>query len=257
MVGVAVPVPGHDMTSCLSGCTQFSSMPPIPITDIAFRAAQIRAGQALPKSPSRVPPAVARESKSYRGPTKSHSIGINTRASTEPLLHPHVTGITGAPEISAGEGSAVTNEEPGPRQRKDITGYIFSLKPSAATESNPIDAVPVFPPGIDHQDIDHAARIFFSKVPSSRIGRLFHYGGLAASLGYGAASEIIRRSTTTSDDRQQGSLMLTEANINRLVSKLSQMRGAALKLGQFMSIQPLEFARQLPGSSALLIVVRT
>ncbi|KAF8132983.1 hypothetical protein EV363DRAFT_1397884 [Boletus edulis] len=200
MVGVAVPVPGHDMTSCLSGCTQFSSMPSIPITDIAFRAAQIRAGQALPKSPSRVPPAVARESKSYRGPTKSHSIGINTRASTEPLLHPHVTGITGAPEISAGEGSAVTNEEPGPRQRKDITGYIFSLKPSAATESNPIDAVPVFPPG----------------VPSSRIGRLFHYGGLAASLGYGAASEIIRRSTTTSDDRQQGSLMLTEANINRL-----------------------------------------
>lgn len=31
--------------------------------------------------------------------------------------------------------------------------------------------------------------------------------------------------------------MLTEANVNRLVSKLSKMRGAALKLGQFMSIQ--------------------
>ncbi|KIM42007.1 hypothetical protein M413DRAFT_142904 [Hebeloma cylindrosporum] len=31
--------------------------------------------------------------------------------------------------------------------------------------------------------------------------------------------------------------MMTEANIKRLVSKLSQMRGAALKLGQFMSIQ--------------------
>jgi aarF domain-containing kinase len=31
--------------------------------------------------------------------------------------------------------------------------------------------------------------------------------------------------------------MMTEANISRLVSKLSQMRGAALKLGQFMSIQ--------------------
>ncbi|KAF8556784.1 ABC1-domain-containing protein [Imleria badia] len=76
-----------------------------------------------------------------------------------------------------------------------------------------------------------------SKVPSSRIGRLFHYGGLAAALGYGAASEIIRRSTATSDDSQQGSLMMTEANIKRLVSKLSQMRGAALKLGQFMSIQ--------------------
>ncbi|THH13313.1 hypothetical protein EW146_g6888 [Bondarzewia mesenterica] len=77
-----------------------------------------------------------------------------------------------------------------------------------------------------------------SKVPSSRLGRLFHYGGLAASLGYGAASELLRRSTTSSPDTQQPtSVMMTEANITRLVSKLSQMRGAALKLGQFMSIQ--------------------
>ncbi|KAJ6476371.1 ABC1-domain-containing protein [Mycena sanguinolenta] len=75
-----------------------------------------------------------------------------------------------------------------------------------------------------------------SKVPSSRLGRLFHYGGLAASLGYGAASEVIRRSTRPTQGPQQ-SVMMTEANITRLVSKLSQMRGAALKLGQFLSIQ--------------------
>ncbi|KAF9028906.1 ABC1-domain-containing protein [Hymenopellis radicata] len=74
-----------------------------------------------------------------------------------------------------------------------------------------------------------------SKVPSSKIGRLFHYGGLAASLGYGAASEIIRR--TGSSSNTESSVMMTEANIKRLVSKLSQMRGAALKLGQFLSIQ--------------------
>ncbi|KAG6844309.1 hypothetical protein H0H87_007879 [Tephrocybe sp. NHM501043] len=75
-----------------------------------------------------------------------------------------------------------------------------------------------------------------SKVPSSRIGRLFHYGGLAASLGYGAASELIRR-TGGSSSEGQSSVFMTEANIKRLVSKLSQMRGAALKLGQFLSIQ--------------------
>ncbi|EIM84592.1 ABC1-domain-containing protein [Stereum hirsutum FP-91666 SS1] len=64
--------------------------------------------------------------------------------------------------------------------------------------------------------------------------------GLAASLGYGAASELLRRSSSTSGSGGGGgggSLMLTEANVNRLVSKLSKMRGAALKLGQFMSIQ--------------------
>ncbi|KAF8169115.1 ABC1 family-domain-containing protein [Mycena galopus ATCC 62051] len=76
-----------------------------------------------------------------------------------------------------------------------------------------------------------------SKVPSSRLGRLFHYGGLAASLGYGAASEIIRRTASPSSEGPQQSVMMTEANITRLVSKLSQMRGAALKLGQFLSIQ--------------------
>ncbi|KAH6904388.1 atypical/ABC1/ABC1-A protein kinase [Coprinopsis sp. MPI-PUGE-AT-0042] len=58
-----------------------------------------------------------------------------------------------------------------------------------------------------------------SKVPSSRIGRLFHYGG------------------DDSPSNPTGNVMLSEANIKRLVSKLTQMRGAALKLGQFMSIQ--------------------
>ncbi|KAG1791065.1 ABC1-domain-containing protein [Suillus plorans] len=75
-----------------------------------------------------------------------------------------------------------------------------------------------------------------SKVPSSRLGRLFHYGSLAASLSYGAASELLRRSTTSHANNTQP-VMLTEANITHLVSKLSQMRGTALKLGQFMSIQ--------------------
>ena len=67
--------------------------------------------------------------------------------------------------------------------------------------------------------------------------------GLAASLGYGAASEILRRSVSSEESTQNsGSLMLTESNIKRLVAKLTRMRGAALKLGQFMSIQGM-FAR--------------
>ncbi|THH05684.1 hypothetical protein EW145_g4624 [Phellinidium pouzarii] len=76
-----------------------------------------------------------------------------------------------------------------------------------------------------------------SRVPSSRIGRLFHYGGLAASLGYGAASEALRRASSSQTDASQSSLMMSPANVSRLVEKLSRMRGAALKLGQFMSIQ--------------------
>ncbi|WWC93078.1 uncharacterized protein L201_008043 [Kwoniella dendrophila CBS 6074] len=74
-----------------------------------------------------------------------------------------------------------------------------------------------------------------SKVPSSRLGRLFHYGSLAASLSIGAASESIRR--TTGGNKSGGSVFMSDANIRRLVATLGRMRGAALKLGQFMSIQ--------------------
>ena len=35
--------------------------------------------------------------------------------------------------------------------------------------------------------------------------------------------------------------MLSEGNVKRLVAKLTKMRGAALKLGQFLSIQGLAF----------------
>jgi aarF domain-containing kinase len=74
-----------------------------------------------------------------------------------------------------------------------------------------------------------------SKVPSSQIGRLFHYGGLAAGIGLGALNESLRRAT--SSESQSTSLMFSPANMERLVRKLSRMRGAALKLGQMISIQ--------------------
>ncbi|KAI0255626.1 ABC1-domain-containing protein [Lactifluus subvellereus] len=67
---------------------------------------------------------------------------------------------------------------------------------------------------------------------------MFAVSGLAASLGYGAASEFLRRSVTSADPPgSSSSLMMTEANLTRLVSKLTRMRGAALKVGQFLSIQ--------------------
>ena len=75
-----------------------------------------------------------------------------------------------------------------------------------------------------------------SRVPSSRFGRLWQYGGLATSLALGAAGESFRRATGANPSNK-GSLVLSSANMERLVSKLSKMRGAALKLGQMMSFQ--------------------
>lgn len=75
-----------------------------------------------------------------------------------------------------------------------------------------------------------------SRVPSSRFGRLWQYSGLATSMAFGAVGESFRRATGA-QDAGGGSLMLSAANMERLVAKLSRMRGAALKLGQMMSFQ--------------------
>ncbi|GFZ50176.1 transferring phosphorus-containing groups [Saitozyma sp. JCM 24511] len=87
---------------------------------------------------------------------------------------------------------------------------------------------------ISPQDEEIPVLLRAATVPSSRLGRLFHYGSLAASLGWGAASESIRRTT---GGGSQGSVFMSDANVRRLVASLTRMRGAALKLGQFMSIQ--------------------
>lgn len=73
-----------------------------------------------------------------------------------------------------------------------------------------------------------------SKVPSSRMGRLWNYGGLAAGMFGGAIGESLRRVTGSGGE---GSFMLSAANMDRLVAKLSRMRGAALKMGQMLSFQ--------------------
>jgi aarF domain-containing kinase len=73
-----------------------------------------------------------------------------------------------------------------------------------------------------------------SKVPATRISRLWNYGGLAAGMFAGAIGEGLSRAV---GGGSQGSMMLSAGNMERLVSKLSKMRGAALKLGQMMSFQ--------------------
>lgn len=55
-------------------------------------------------------------------------------------------------------------------------------------------------------------------------------------MTFGAVGESFRRATGGGGD-SHGSLILSARNMERLVAKLSRMRGAALKLGQMMSFQ--------------------
>lgn len=73
-------------------------------------------------------------------------------------------------------------------------------------------------------------------MPSSRISRLFHYGSLAAGVGINAASDGLSQMAKGQSPSWK-SLIYSDSNIDRIAKKFSQMRGAALKIGQMMSFQ--------------------
>ncbi|PAV83253.1 hypothetical protein WR25_19806 [Diploscapter pachys] len=74
-----------------------------------------------------------------------------------------------------------------------------------------------------------------SSVPASRIARLYNFGNLAIKMAGGAAAEVTRRSLKMSDEGTNP--FLSKANADRIVRTLCRVRGAALKIGQMLSIQ--------------------
>uniref|UniRef100_A0A8C9Z9N6 Atypical kinase COQ8A, mitochondrial n=1 Tax=Sander lucioperca TaxID=283035 RepID=A0A8C9Z9N6_SANLU len=80
------------------------------------------------------------------------------------------------------------------------------------------------------------------KVPVTRIGRLVNFGGLAVGLGIGAIAEMAKKSLKPQQQGEKKSILdssafLSEANAQRIVRTLCKVRGAALKIGQMLSIQ--------------------
>ena len=72
-------------------------------------------------------------------------------------------------------------------------------------------------------------------VPSSRVGRAFGFASLGAGLAWGAVGELSSRLVGGSSG--SGNAMTNDANADRLAATLCRMRGAALKMGQMLSIQ--------------------
>ncbi|XP_066254103.1 atypical kinase COQ8B, mitochondrial [Euwallacea similis] len=76
------------------------------------------------------------------------------------------------------------------------------------------------------------------KVPSSRLGRMMSFGSLAAGLGVGTAAEYFKQAFKIGDITSDGTnVFMSKANLDRIVDTLCKVRGAALKLGQILSIQ--------------------
>ncbi|SFD89349.1 ABC1 kinase family protein [Roseivivax sediminis] len=77
-------------------------------------------------------------------------------------------------------------------------------------------------------------------VPSRRLGRLMRLGGLTGGLvgraAWAGAGELARGRRP-----EAGRLLLTPANAARVTAELARMRGAAMKLGQLISMEAGEY----------------
>ncbi|KAL7892258.1 ABC1 family domain-containing protein [Trichoderma sp. SZMC 28014] len=146
------------------------------------------------------------------------------------------------------------SQQPGVQQ-SDALDSAVSGPNSAPPEPQPVtEPVPIEKERLDASKVDqevietvkasvlpetpqanlHTYQLRESKVPATRFSRILNYGGLAAGMLGGAVTESMSRAFGGGGE---GSVLLSGGNMERLVAKLSRMRGAALKLGQMMSFQ--------------------
>jgi predicted unusual protein kinase regulating ubiquinone biosynthesis (AarF/ABC1/UbiB family) len=75
----------------------------------------------------------------------------------------------------------------------------------------------------------------YRKVPEARLSRLAALGRMAGGVAAGALGEGLRQFARGERPRMTD-LLLTPGNARRITDQLSQMRGAAMKLGQMISL---------------------
>lgn len=78
------------------------------------------------------------------------------------------------------------------------------------------------------------------KVPAARLARLASLGKLAGDIAGGVIAEGARKLASGHHPRLSD-LLLTPANARRVTNELSQLRGAAMKLGQMISLDAGDF----------------
>ncbi len=78
-----------------------------------------------------------------------------------------------------------------------------------------------------------------SRVPAGRFERLARFGLLAGEVAIGGLTEAAKRMTGTGT--ADNSVFITATNARKLAERLSNMRGAAMKLGQLLSLEGQDF----------------
>ncbi|MEE4154338.1 MAG: AarF/ABC1/UbiB kinase family protein [Erythrobacter sp.] len=92
----------------------------------------------------------------------------------------------------------------------------------------------------DFDDFPRSDKSRERAVPSGRIARFSTFGRLVGGVATGMAAEGARR-LTSGERISTRDLILTPGNVKRLTNKLSHLRGAAMKMGQMISLDSGDF----------------
>lgn len=87
---------------------------------------------------------------------------------------------------------------------------------------------------------DRSSDAWGRAVPKGRLSRLGSFGRLAGGVASGMVAEGARRLADGQRPRM-GDLLLTPGNIGRITDQLAHLRGAAMKLGQMISMDAGDF----------------
>ena len=91
-----------------------------------------------------------------------------------------------------------------------------------------------------------------SRVPTTRLGRLTRLALTAGELALGGAAESVRRLAGAKPDDAYN-VLLTATNAKKLAKRLAGMRGAAMKMGQILSMESADFLpREFSDALAIL-----
>jgi len=112
-------------------------------------------------------------------------------------------------------------------------------------------AITATDPGADNAAADPGTMLRTAAVPQGRGARMLHLGRAVGGLAAGAAAEGLSR-LARGQRPALADIVFTPANARRLAERLSKMRGAAMKLGQLLSMDgegvlPPAFATLLAG----------
>jgi len=148
-----------------------------------------------------------------------------------------------APSASNVQAEAITIEKDASRSLDDVNGETRSSagpgKIQSAEKEIDLSVLESHDNTILSKPLDEDERYDRLKegrrVPATRVGRAFGFASLGARLAFGTAAELTSRLLGGSN--AQGSVAASDANADRLAATLCRMRGAALKLGQMLSIQ--------------------